>query len=105
MAPLGLSDGRVVNGLTDGIAVSPEYFIENVTDRVWTRGQYWCTSTTSWIPQGLSAIFSFPREDLRPVGRIFVRFSYEWESVGHEPEHRVMFSEFELGEFLKPTPP
>jgi len=105
IAPLGLKDGRTVNGLADSIDISPEYFIENITDRVLYKGHYWCTSTTSWIPPGLSAIFSFPREDLRPVGRIFVSFSYEWEGEVREPEHRVVFSEFDLSNSLKSTSP
>jgi hypothetical protein len=103
LAPLRLSDGRVVNGLADGLQVAPEYVIENLPDQ--GRRIYWCTSADSWLAPGLSTIFSFPREDLKPVGRIKVSFTYEWEGPGKEPEHRVDFSEFELKNSLTQISP
>ena len=103
LAPLGLSDGHIVNGLADGLEVRPEYVIQNLPPHGDAR--YWCTSTRSWLAPGLSAIFSFPREDLKPVGRILISFTYEWEGQGREPEHRVNFSEFDLSNSLTPGSP
>ena len=103
LVPLRLSDGRVVNGLADGLAVSPEYVIENLPEL--SKREYWCTSASSWLAPGVSAIFSIPREDLKPVGRLKISFIYEWEGPGNEPEHRVDFREFELATSLAQISP
>ena len=94
VVPWRLSDGRLVNALADGLPVTPEYVIENVTDH--GRAESWCTSAHSWLAPGVSAIFSIPREYMKPVGRLKISFTYEWEGPGKEPEHRVDFCEFEL---------
>jgi hypothetical protein len=97
VAPLALGDGRVVHGLADGSEVTPEYFIEHATDRVTTSARGWCTATTSWLPPGHSVVFNFPRGKLKPWEEVYLRFTYEWEGGGRDPEHRVKFSGFDLG--------
>ena len=94
--PLMLRDGRQVSGLVDGLEIVPEYFVEHVTERVTTNGQYWCTASTSWLPSGHSVTFSFPRKVLRKWEQIYIRFGYEWESGGYDPEHRVKFYGIDL---------
>jgi hypothetical protein len=96
VTPLVLGEGRVVPGLADGLEVTPEYFIEHATDRVTTSARGWCTATTSWLPPGRSVVFSFPREALKSWEEVYIRFTYEWEGGGHDPEHRVKFSGFDL---------
>jgi hypothetical protein len=94
VVPLRLSDGRIVSSLPDGLEVTPEYLIENIMGP--NDGGYWCTSSRSWLAPGLSAIFSFHRESLKPFGRYSIRFDYEWEGTDKEPEHRVNFTDDEL---------
>ena len=103
LAPLRLISGRTVSALADGSEISPEYLIENVPDP--SYGEYWCTTTRSWLAPSQSAIFSFPREHLKFLGQVSVSFKYEWESEGQEPEHRVKFNEFDLSRILAPTAP
>jgi hypothetical protein len=98
LVPLRLSDGRIVSSLADGLEVTPEYVIENITGP--GDAGYWCTSSRSWLAPGLSAIFSFPREKLKPFGRFLIRFDYEWEGTDKEPEHRVSFTNSELNSAL-----
>lgn len=102
LMPLRLSDGRLVSGLADNLEVTPEYVIENIPNG---DSRYWCTSSESWLAPGLSAIFSLPRVALKPVGRIKINFTYEWEGPGKEPEHRVDFREFELKNALAQISP
>jgi hypothetical protein len=94
-----LNDGRQVSGLVDGLQIIPEYFIEDASDRVIIKGQYWCTSSLSWLPPGSSIVFSFPRKELKPWGQIYVEFTYEWECGDYDPEHRVRFRGFDLSKF------
>jgi hypothetical protein len=100
LAPLRLISERTVSALADGSEISPEYLIENVPDPGY--GEYWCGTTRSWIASRQSAIFSFPREHLKFLGRVSVSFKYEWESEGQEPEHRVRFNETDLSQILTP---
>ena len=95
VTPLALNDGRQVSGLADGLEITPEYFIERVTDGVTSSGRYWCTASTSWLPSARSVVFSFPRKDLKEWDQIYIRFVYEWENGGN-PEHRVTFYERNL---------
>ncbi|MGH9968909.1 MAG: hypothetical protein ACREBG_14070 [Pyrinomonadaceae bacterium] len=90
VTPLTLSDGRQVSGLVDDLEISPEYFVEQITDRVTTHGRYWCTASTSWLPAARSVVFSFSRKDLKEWDQIYITFVYEWE-IGSNPEHRVKF--------------
>ena len=103
LLPLVLINGRTVSALADGSKVSPEYLIENVPDPGY--GAYWCTTTRSWIAPGQSAIFSFPGEHFKFLGRLSVSYKYEWESEGQEPEHRVRFNESDLRRILASTSP
>ena len=103
LAPLRLISGRTVSALADGSEIAPEYLIENVPDPGY--GEYWCTITQSWLAPGQSAIFSFPREHLKFLGRVSVSFKYEWESEGQEPELRVRFNETDLSRILAPAAP
>lgn len=96
VTPLVLGDGRGVAGLGDGLEVAPEYSIEHATDRVTTSARGWCTATTSWLPPGRSVVFNFPRGELKPWEAVYVRFMYEWEGGGRDPEHRVKFSGSDL---------
>ena len=98
LVPMTLISGQTVSALADGSKVSPEYLIENVMDRGY--GAYSCTSTESWIAAGQSAIFSFPGEHFKFLGRLSVRYKYEWESEYQEPEHRVRFDERDLRRIL-----
>jgi hypothetical protein len=91
VTPLILGDGRQVPGLADDLEVAPEYFIEHATDRVTTHARSWCTASRSWLPPGRSVVFSFPRKDLKSWEQIYVRFTYEWEQGGNDPEHKVKF--------------
>jgi hypothetical protein len=91
VTPLALGDGRQGWGLVDELQIVPEYFVEHATERVTTNGQNWCTASTSWLPSGHSVTFSFPRRVLREWEQIYIRFGYEWESGGYDPEHRVQF--------------
>ena len=99
-----LSDGRQVKGLVDGLALAPEYFVEHAIDRVTTNGKDWCTATKSWLPSGHSVVFSFPRRVLREWEQIYVRFGYEWESSGNDPEHRVKFYGIDLQRAIDSDP-
>ena len=94
LVPLTLISGQTVSALADGSEVSPEYLIENVPDPGY--GDYWCSTTRSWVAPGQSAVFSFPGEHLKFLGRLSVSYKYEWETEGQEPEHRVRFSERDL---------
>ncbi len=95
VTPLTLSDGRQVSGLADSLEITPEYFIENVTDGVTSSGRYWCTASTSWLLSARSVVFSFPRKDLKEWDEIYIKFVYEWEK-GLNPEHRVKFCDRNL---------
>ena len=68
-------------------AKSHPYLIENVPD----SGYGDCSTTRSWVAPGQSAVFSFPGEHLKFLGRLSVSYKYEWETEGQEPEHRVRF--------------
>jgi len=91
LVSLQLTNGRMVNALADAAIVSPEYFIEQ-PDSVGT-GQYWCTSSSSWIAPSSSILFSVRRQDFRLASQLSVRFFYEWEAMGGEVEHRIKFNE------------
>ena len=95
VAPLALSDGRGVPGLSDGLEITPEYFIEHATDKVTTNAQSWCTAVNSWLPPGHSVVFGFPRGRLKAWEEIYVKFTYEWERGKDDPEHRVKFQGFD----------
>lgn len=103
LVPLTLMSGQTVSALADGSEVSPEYLIENVPDPGY--GDYWCATTRSWIAPGQSAVFSFPGEHFKFLGRLSVHYRYEWESEGQEPEHRVRFDERDLPRILDSTSP
>lgn len=103
LVPMTLLSGQTVSVLADGSKVSPEYLIENVTDRGY--GAYWCTTTRSWIAAGQSVVFSFPCEHFKFLGRLSVSYKYEWENEGQEPEHRVRFDERDLRRILDSTSP
>jgi hypothetical protein len=103
LVPLTQINGKTVSALVDGSEISPEYLIENLSDQGY--GAYWCTSTRSWLAPGHSAIFSFPREHLKFLGRLSVSYKYEWESEGQEPDHRVRFNEGDLRRILAATSP
>jgi len=94
LVPLTLISGQTVSALADGSEVSPEYLIENVQDPGY--GDYWCATIRSWVAPGQSAVFSFPGEHLKFLGRFSVSYKYEWETEGQEPEHRVRFRERDL---------
>jgi hypothetical protein len=101
LVSLQLANGRMVNALADAAIVSPEYIIEQ-PDSV-GAGQYWCTSSPSWIAPSSSILFSVPRQDFRLASRLSVRFSYEWEVIGGEVEHRIKFSEVRCGCCSRPA--
>jgi hypothetical protein len=103
LVPLTLINGQTVSAVADGSEVSPEYLIENVPDPGY--GDYWCNTTRSWVAPGQSAIFSFPGEHLKFLGRLSVSYKYEWESEGQEPDHRVRFNEGDLRRILTSTSP
>ena len=91
VTPLLLGDGRQVSGLADGLEIAPEYFIEHATDRITSSGRQWCTASTSWLASGRSVVFGFARKDLKEWEQLYVSFTYEWESGGHDPEHQGKF--------------
>jgi hypothetical protein len=116
--PLRLSDGRGALGLRDGIEVNIRYGIEpelglepvkapdssintrpiEVKPPVINRSDM---LSTSWLPSGRSVIFIVPREHLAKNLRVYVSFTYEWETAEHdygnkEPEHRVYFRAADL---------
>ncbi|MBD0372899.1 MAG: hypothetical protein ICV60_18790, partial [Pyrinomonadaceae bacterium] len=93
---LTLNDGRQLSGLVDGLQVIPEYFIEHAAERITTNGQYWCTSSKSWLAAGRSLVFSFPRKVLKEWEQIYIKFTYEWERGDYDPEHKVSFHGFDL---------
>jgi len=103
LLPLTLMSGQTVSALADGSEVSPEYLIENFPDPGY--GDYWCATTRSWVAPGQSALFSFPGEHLKFLGRLSVSYKYEWETEGQEPEHRVRFFERDLRRILDSTSP
>jgi hypothetical protein len=92
---LMLQDGRIVSGLTDSIKILPEYFIESPLIENGLIAHRWCTSQEVWIPSGQSVLFRVPREELPRLAIIYLRFHYEWETSGHEPEHRLNFRWFD----------
>lgn len=59
-----------------------------------------------FIPSGKSLIFAVRREHLKKYLRVFVLYSYEWETAEkttnfEEPRHRVYFGWFKLEAALK----
>ena len=87
--PYRLADGREVKTLIEGAEVSPRYEIENPVTGWY--GEYSCVAYKLWLTPGNSVLMSVPVEKLKPLAWFWVKFTYEWEGEGEQPEHRVRF--------------
>ena len=83
-----LEGGASVDGLADGVEVSPEYQVERPDVREGT-GWFSCISVRSWVPPGHSFVFKIPRSQFSKMSRVYVEFTYEWEPDEAEATHRV----------------
>lgn len=53
---------------------------------------HWCHLCMSIkLQPGKSLLFSIPREHLCRSHKLYLKYRYEWEGDGQEPEHRVYF--------------
>ncbi len=87
--PLRLPDGHEVKSLIDGAEISPKYVIENPVAGFYQVHS--CPTFEAWIAPGNSVLMPVDVERLKPLADFSVRFSYEWEGEGPEPDHRVRF--------------
>lgn len=109
ITPLRLSDGRSALGLRDGIEVNVRYEIEPERGAEFVEAPVFNRSdmfSTSWLPPGRSVIFIVPREHLSKNLKVYVPFTYEWETTERdygikEPEHRVYFRSSDLPEIAR----
>jgi hypothetical protein len=86
--PYLLADGSEVKSLVEGAEVSPRYDIENPNGG---SAVYSCVAYELWLTPGNSVLMSVPVEKLKPLAYFWVKFTYEWEGEGEQPEHRVRF--------------
>jgi hypothetical protein len=99
--PFRLSDGRGVLVLKEGLEVSAIYQVEVDPDHRAAAQPPPGTnrsdmSFASWIAPGGSILFAVPRNYLRLYLSIHLRFNYEWEIRGDEPQHRLYFHHWQL---------
>jgi hypothetical protein len=86
--PYRLADGSEVKSLVEGAELSPQYDIENPNGGY---AVYSCVKYKLWLTPGTSVLMSVPVEKLKPLAYFWVKFTYEWEGEGEQPEHRVRF--------------
>ncbi len=89
------SAGRDAFGLLDGTKIKPKYMVERLPEQMPMDNQG-CVSSKSWLPSGRSVVFEIPRKGFETFNKLRIPFTYEWETEGYEPEHRVTFEGWEL---------
>lgn len=96
-APLKLSNGKIIAGLTNQSVAFPRYEFESGARDAKNGGPVWSDfGTASWLPSNRSALFSVPVSQFE-LGMLYLEYKYEWEFTGaiadesHAPVHRVYF--------------